>query len=62
MDVEIAIVVGGGNLFRGQALSDVGMGRVTGDFMGMLATMMNALAIRDACERGLCHESYLQFR
>jgi uridylate kinase len=51
MNIQIAIVVGGGNLFRGQALSQAGMGRVTGDFMGMLATMMNALAIRDACER-----------
>ncbi len=51
MKVQTAVVIGGGNLFRGQALSDAGMGRVTGDFMGMLATLMNALALRDACER-----------
>ena len=51
MNVQIAIVVGGGNLFRGETLSQSGMGRVTGDFMGMLATVMNALAIRDSCER-----------
>ena len=51
LGVEVAIVVGGGNLFRGQALSDAGMGRVTGDFMGMLATVMNGLAMRDAFER-----------
>ncbi len=51
MNVQVAIVVGGGNLFRGETLSQSGMGRVTGDFMGMLATVMNALAIRDSCER-----------
>ena len=41
----------GGNLFRGKALSEAGLGRVTGDHMGMLATVMNALALRDAFER-----------
>ncbi len=51
MGIEIALVVGGGNLFRGKALSAVGLGRVTGDHMGMLATVMNALALRDALER-----------
>lgn len=51
MGVEVALVVGGGNLFRGKALSEVGLGRVTGDHMGMLATLMNALAMRDAMER-----------
>lgn len=51
MKVEIAIVVGGGNLFRGKSLSKVGLDRVTGDHMGMLATLMNALAIRDVFER-----------
>ena len=51
MQVEIALVVGGGNLFRGKALSEAGLGRVTGDHMGMLATVMNALALRDALER-----------
>ena len=51
MGVEVGIVIGGGNLFRGKALSQAGLGRVTGDHMGMLATVMNALAIRDALER-----------
>jgi uridylate kinase len=51
MGVEVGLVVGGGNLFRGKALSKAGVGRVTGDHMGMLATVMNALAIRDALER-----------
>jgi uridylate kinase len=48
--VEIAIVVGGGNIFRGAGLARAGMDRVTGDYMGMLATVMNALAIQDALE------------
>ena len=48
--VEIAIVVGGGNIFRGAGLARAGMDRVTGDHMGMLATVMNALAIQDALE------------
>lgn len=51
MGVEVAMVVGGGNLFRGKILSEAGLGRVTGDHMGMLATVMNALALRDALER-----------
>lgn len=51
MGVEIGLVLGGGNLFRGKALSEAGLGRVTGDHMGMLATVMNALAMRDALER-----------
>lgn len=45
--IEIALVLGGGNLFRGAALQAAGMGRVTGDQMGMLATVMNGLAFRD---------------
>jgi uridylate kinase len=49
--VEVGLVIGGGNLFRGAALSEAGLGRVTGDYMGMLATMMNSLAMRDALER-----------
>ncbi len=49
--VQIGIVIGGGNLFRGAALSAAGLDRVTGDHMGMLATVMNALAMRDALER-----------
>ncbi|HAT7848164.1 TPA: UMP kinase [Legionella pneumophila] len=51
MGVEVGLVLGGGNLFRGKALSQAGVGRVTGDHMGMLATVMNALALRDALER-----------
>jgi len=47
---EIAIVIGGGNIFRGAGLARAGMDRVTGDYMGMLATVMNALAIQDALE------------
>ena len=49
--VQVGLVIGGGNLFRGAALHAVGMERVTGDHMGMLATMMNALAMRDALDR-----------
>jgi uridylate kinase len=49
--VEIGVVVGGGNLFRGAGLAAVGIDRVTGDHMGMLATVMNALALRDALMR-----------
>ncbi|MDJ0699777.1 MAG: UMP kinase [Woeseiaceae bacterium] len=48
--VEVAIVIGGGNIFRGAGLAGAGMDRVTGDYMGMLATVMNALAIQDALE------------
>jgi uridylate kinase len=46
--VEVGIVIGGGNLFRGAELAEAGLNRVTGDQMGMLATVMNALAFRDA--------------
>ncbi len=48
---EIAVVVGGGNIFRGLAASARGMDRATGDYMGMLATVMNGLAIQDALEQ-----------
>ncbi|QDP72616.1 UMP kinase [Legionella israelensis] len=51
MGVEVGLVIGGGNLFRGKVLSEAGLGRVTGDHMGMLATVMNALALRDSLER-----------
>jgi len=51
LGVQIGLVIGGGNLFRGAALHAAGMERVTGDHMGMLATVMNALAMRDALER-----------
>ncbi len=50
MGVQVGLVVGGGNLFRGAGLADAGMDRVTGDHMGMLATIMNALAMQDALE------------
>jgi len=50
LGVELAIVIGGGNIFRGAGLARAGMDRVTGDYMGMLATVMNALAIQDALE------------
>ncbi|NPU92519.1 MAG: UMP kinase [Gammaproteobacteria bacterium] len=49
--VQVGLVVGGGNLFRGAALQKTGLDRVTGDHMGMLATVMNGLAMRDALER-----------
>ena len=49
--VQVGLVIGGGNLFRGAALNAAGMDLVTGDHMGMLATVMNALAMRDALER-----------
>nr|WP_040939749.1 UMP kinase [Coxiella burnetii] len=51
LGVQIAIVIGGGNFFRGAALQAAGINRITGDYMGMLATLMNALALRDAFER-----------
>ena len=50
-DVQIAIVVGGGNLWRGLAGSNSGMDRATADYMGMIATVMNALALQDALEQ-----------
>ncbi|WP_243039558.1 UMP kinase [Dyella sedimenti] len=49
--VQIGVVIGGGNIFRGAGLAAAGMDRVTGDHMGMLATVMNALAMQDAIER-----------
>ncbi|MDG1293120.1 MAG: UMP kinase [Pseudomonadales bacterium] len=49
--IQVGLVIGGGNLFRGAELSAAGLDRVTGDHMGMLATTMNALAMRDALER-----------
>ena len=52
LGVQVALVIGGGNLFRGASLAaDAGMDRVTGDHMGMLATVMNALAMQDAIEK-----------
>lgn len=51
LGVQVGLVIGGGNFFRGEALSEAGIGRITGDHMGMLATLMNSLAMRDAFER-----------
>ena len=51
LNAEIGIVIGGGNLFRGEKLNKAGMDRVAGDHMGMLATVMNGIALRDALER-----------
>lgn len=49
--VEVAVVIGGGNIFRGQTAAEMGMDRVTADYMGMLATVINAMALQDACEK-----------
>jgi len=51
LGVQIGIVVGGGNIFRGLAAAASGMDRATGDYIGMLATVMNGLALQDALER-----------
>ncbi len=51
MGVEVALVIGGGNIFRGAGLVQSGIDRVTGDHMGMLATVMNSLAMQDALEK-----------
>src|SRR5512140_3530913 len=49
--VEVAMVIGGGNIFRGEGLAAAGMDRVTGEHRGMLATVMNSLAMQDALEK-----------
>ena len=49
--IEVGVVIGGGNIFRGEELAASGMDRVTGDHMGMLATVINALAMQDALEK-----------
>ncbi len=51
LGIEVAVVVGGGNIFRGMKSAGDGMDRVTADYMGMLATIMNALALQDAMKR-----------
>jgi uridylate kinase len=51
LGIQVAIVVGGGNIFRGLAAAAKGMDRATGDYIGMLATVMNALALQDALEK-----------
>jgi uridylate kinase len=55
MGVQLAVVIGGGNIFRGAGLARAGMDRVTGDQMGMLATVMNCLAMQDALESIGCY-------
>ncbi|MEE8336182.1 MAG: UMP kinase [Candidatus Neomarinimicrobiota bacterium] len=54
LGVEIAMVIGAGNIFRGLNAADKGMDRVTGDYLGMLATIMNAISVQDALEREDC--------
>jgi uridylate kinase len=51
LGIEVAVVIGGGNIFRGMAPAAAGMDRATADYMGMLATVMNALALQDAMRR-----------
>jgi uridylate kinase len=51
LGIQVGVVIGGGNLFRGEGLAKAGMNRVVGDHMGMLATVMNGLAMRDALHR-----------
>ena len=51
LGVEVAVVIGGGNIFRGVALGAEGMDRATADYMGMMATIMNAMALQDALRR-----------
>jgi uridylate kinase len=51
MGVEIALVVGGGNIFRGRSIAERGFDRATGDYMGMLGTVINALALQDGLEK-----------
>ncbi|MGD2118374.1 MAG: UMP kinase [Chromatiales bacterium] len=55
LGVQVAIVIGGGNIFRGAGLAEAGMNRVAGDHMGMLATVMNSLAMQDALESIGCY-------
>jgi uridylate kinase len=52
LGVQVAVVIGGGNIFRGVAPAAAGMDRATADYMGMLATVMNAMALQDAMKRG----------
>jgi uridylate kinase len=59
LGVQIAIVIGGGNIFRGVAASAGGMERATADYMGMLATVINALALQDALEKAGCQTRVL---
>ena len=54
LDVDIGLIIGAGNIFRGLQASDRGMDRVTGDYLGMLATIMNAISVQDALEQEGC--------
>ena len=54
LGVELALVIGGGNIFRGLSTSAKGMDRSNADYMGMLATVMNAVAVQDALEKAGC--------
>jgi uridylate kinase len=55
LGVQVAIMVGGGNIFRGARQKDLAIDRATGDYMGMLATVINGLALQDALEKAGCH-------
>ena len=55
LNVEVAIIVGGGNIFRGARQQGLEIDRATGDYMGMLATVLNGLALQDALEKAGCH-------
>ncbi len=57
LDIEVAVVIGGGNIFRGIAASASGMERASADYMGMLATVLNALALQNALERAGDHDA-----
>lgn len=59
LGVDVAIVIGGGNIIRGIAATEQGLERVTGDYMGMLATVINALALQDALEKQGCQTRVL---
>ena len=59
MNIEVALVIGGGNIFRGIAASAAGMERASADYMGMLATLLNALALQNALEKSRCGHARL---
>ena len=54
LGVEIGLIIGAGNIFRGMQAASKGMDRVTGDYLGMLATIMNAISVQDALEKAGC--------
>src|ERR1700688_1874203 len=55
LGVQVAIMVGGGNIFRGARQRELAIDRATGDYMGMLATVINGMALQDALEKAGCH-------